>query len=727
MADKFILGFPISEKTASSVMFQDGTNVGIGTASPAYLLDMESTATGLTHNLKLNKTPITDDYAEIAFQLWSGAGTGLNTFGGSGTSRPGVVLRAVNENASTAAGAFVVGTFSGGADNTNLTEKFRISSDGNVGIGTDSPSAKLKIEGNAATNGLSIKSAANTGTYPFMVTWSEGTEGDAFCVDSNLNVGIGTNSPDSLLHIESTLDTSSPIFTIENDDAKQIELGVVRSVAGTNPNTSFLAYDDDLRFIAGSGTTNEVVRIKSDGNVGIGTTTVDDKLHILGDSTKIQQQGQGGITLKFNHGNNASINSDINIANIKSFVSSGSSGSEGGGLAFETKPTSGAATERMRITSGGNVGIGTDNPQNTLHLGDNTNTLAGTLRIDSFVANQFWKIEPGTNTLNIKDYDGTALQSFDGANNYVLFNGGNVGIGTTSPNAKLHAVGTASNIKAVIEAQSTNAANSFFNAFRAKPANGDNSAGSGLWLGANNQTSSRISTGASYYSAGQWYTQASYSIMETTNGDFKIFTGAGATAGLNTPVERMRITSGGNLLLGITNEAAQPTAKNFFIADYQSGASITVGGHSGTHTAVLFRHNGATTPGSIVITSNTTSYNETSDYRLKEDLQDFNGLDMISNIPVYDFKWKSEDSRAYGVMAHELQEVLPQAVSGEKDATEEYEITPAVLDEEGNVSEEAVMGTRDDTQGVDYSKIVPLLVKSIQELKAEIELLKLNN
>ena len=72
--------------------------------------------------------------------------------------------------------------------------------------------------------------------------------------------------------------------------------------------------------------------------------------------------------------------------------------------------------------------------------------------------------------------------------------------------------------------------------------------------------------------------------------------------------------------------------------------------------------------------------------------------DMVSKIKMYDFKWKSDESRSYGVMAHELQEVLPDAVSGEKDAEE--------------------------MQGVDYSKIVPLLVKSIQELKAEIELLK---
>jgi hypothetical protein len=93
-----------------------------------------------------------------------------------------------------------------------------------------------------------------------------------------------------------------------------------------------------------------------------------------------------------------------------------------------------------------------------------------------------------------------------------------------------------------------------------------------------------------------------------------------------------------------------------------------------------------------------TSYNTTSDYRLKEDLQDFNGLEMISNIPVYDYKWKVDESRSYGVMAHELQAVLPNAVTGEKDAEE--------------------------MQAVDYSKIVPLLIKSIQELKAEIELLK---
>ena len=115
-------------------------------------------------------------------------------------------------------------------------------------------------------------------------------------------------------------------------------------------------------------------------------------------------------------------------------------------------------------------------------------------------------------------------------------------------------------------------------------------------------------------------------------------------------------------------------------------------------------YNGNGIVGNIETSGSTTSYNETSDYRLKEDLQDFAGLDMVSKIPVYDFKWKVDESRSYGVMAHELAEVLPQSVSGEKDS----------LNEDGSMK----------PQGVDYSKIVPLLVKSIQELKADNDILK---
>ncbi len=97
-----------------------------------------------------------------------------------------------------------------------------------------------------------------------------------------------------------------------------------------------------------------------------------------------------------------------------------------------------------------------------------------------------------------------------------------------------------------------------------------------------------------------------------------------------------------------------------------------------------------------------TAFNTTSDYRLKEDFKSFNGLNIISNINVYDFKWKDKDGitgkRAYGVKAHELETAMSSAVTGAKDG--------------------------EDMQTVDYSKLVPILIKSIQELKAEIETLK---
>ena len=104
--------------------------------------------------------------------------------------------------------------------------------------------------------------------------------------------------------------------------------------------------------------------------------------------------------------------------------------------------------------------------------------------------------------------------------------------------------------------------------------------------------------------------------------------------------------------------------------------------------------------GYIASTSSTTAgiFNS-SDYRLKEDLQSFSGIGKLMSMKFYDFKWKSEEGfRDYGVIAHELQEVLPMAVIGEKD---------------GEVN-----------QGVDYSKLIPIMAKAIQELKAEIDLLK---
>jgi len=201
------------------------------------------------------------------------------------------------------------------------------------------------------------------------------------------------------------------------------------------------------------------------------------------------------------------------------------------------------------------------------------------------------------------------------------------------------------------------------------------------------------------YANGYWADMAALKfIRDSTAGELAFYTSASATSG----VERMRITSGGDFEFknGTLKVGDSTTAELLIIPSPDGFAPALLQFHktdTASQTVLQFLQNNIQ-KGSITYSGTSTSFNTTSDYRLKEDLQDFAGLDMVSKIPVYDFKWKTDESRSYGVMAHELQEVLSDAVSGEKDAEE--------------------------MQGVDYSKIVPLLVKSIQELKAEVELLK---
>jgi hypothetical protein len=155
--------------------------------------------------------------------------------------------------------------------------------------------------------------------------------------------------------------------------------------------------------------------------------------------------------------------------------------------------------------------------------------------------------------------------------------------------------------------------------------------------------------------------------------------------------ERMRITSDGNLIVG----------KSSFVADSLriDGNGIVSNARTGTGTNTHFNFfNGNGLVGTITTSGSSTLFNTTSDYRLKEDLKEINGLEKVLALKVYNYKWKSDKSRMDGVLAHELGEVLPYAVNGEKDGLQ--------------------------MQSVDYSKIVPILIQSIKELKQEIDILK---
>ena len=149
-----------------------------------------------------------------------------------------------------------------------------------------------------------------------------------------------------------------------------------------------------------------------------------------------------------------------------------------------------------------------------------------------------------------------------------------------------------------------------------------------------------------------------------------------------------------------------------------------------TMTAHVFLTNTSTQAGYIACSGSTTNYVTSSDYRIKENVTNITGAtDRLKQLNPVRFNFIGDaDTTVDGFLAHEVQSVVPEAITGTKDGMrdEEYEVTPAVLDDDGNVVTEAVMGTRSVPayQGIDQSKLVPLLVATIQELEARIAALE---
>jgi hypothetical protein len=185
---------------------------------------------------------------------------------------------------------------------------------------------------------------------------------------------------------------------------------------------------------------------------------------------------------------------------------------------------------------------------------------------------------------------------------------------------------------------------------------------------------------------------------QTSGTELLFFTGQ-TSSNTAASKEKMRIDASGNLLVGTTS-ILYSAGQNGISVKTTVGYAITTKPTSDNYNVITCLNAAGSIVGSVYSTSSTTSFSTSSDYRLKENVQPItNGLSTVLALNPVRYDWVSDKSAGEGFIAHEIQNVIPNAVTGEKDA----------VDAEGSVK----------PQGVDYSKIVVHLVAAIQELTLE--------
>jgi hypothetical protein len=338
--------------------------------------------------------------------------------------------------------------------NTNGSERIRIDSSGNVGIGTTSPGYKLEINSGTTNVTSAFKSTDNqawisiqdddSGTYGALI----GTDTDAgndfvianqsaqktFVINSG-NVGIGTTSPGSKLEVAGGAD--SIVKVLGTTTAARLDLQ-------TNSYHKFIqTIESDGRFrLYNQTTSSEQLTVLNNGNVGINTTSPEEKLHVIGsalisNNEFYKVENTTGTNYKIAGLTNGNV---IQIGAID-YTSAGTIFAGGDNISITTGGASGST--RMKIDSSGNVGVGISNPNKKFVVkspGADNGIFLLKNSTSGIIANI---IETGSGDgalLLATNAAATSVLLRGSGNNYI--NSGNVGIGTTSPGTKLVIEGT---------------------------------------------------------------------------------------------------------------------------------------------------------------------------------------------------------------------------------------------------------------------------------------------
>ena len=590
-----------------------------------------------------------------------------------------------------------------------------------------------------------IVSVTNTGsgsnvlsTSPTLVTPTLGV-----ATATSLQGIIGNVTP-ATGNFTTLTENSSPVIV-------QTDIGTGANEIPLNQYLGALAYQDNV-----SLTTNDITGTLATTNGGTGLTSFTSGGVVYASSTSALATGSA---LTFN-GNALGVTgtggaSAINLTDATSHVGFTATPATGGGFYFSnnrvgsstffrTSNASGSDTIPMTFLSGGNVGIGTSSPAYKLDV-SGTMGVSGAVTLSGGTANAVAYLN-GSKVLT----SGSTL----------YFDGTNLALGTTSASGKLHIFKSSGG---QLQIQSDNTGTSTIDmGGTTTPARGGirfddndgslnfrtnsttqvtlNNAGNlGLgvtpsaWGGSYKAlqtpagsisafSTSQFGINQNAYDSGTgtfvYATTAAASRYLQLSGAHNWYTAASGTAGnAITFTQAMTLDANQTLLLGAT-------AANLESAYSVALCGSSSAGNAGQHTfngqngntvmrinqafadtnargAIYFYRSG-TQVGSITVSSTVTAYNTTSDQRLKENIQNADSASsLIDAIQVRKFDWKESNlHERYGFVAQELLTVVPEAVHQPEDT--------------------------DAMMSVDYSKLVPMLVKEIQSLRVRVAQLETN-
>jgi hypothetical protein len=614
---------------------------------------------------------------------------------------------------------------------------------------TTTTGALTSTDWNTFNNKLSTATAAST-YVPYT-----GATGNVTLGTNSLTAGVGSFASSG----------GSDTFAINHSSGSGIALNITKggngeglvinktsgsgnalSVIGAATFSSSITAGD---IFSTDGTRTNLFAVSTGQNAGIiGTTTNHDLKFITNNTSRLTIASTGDATFSssvtitgVNYGKKNAVyqNGTTDILNVgRDADMYGGSNSDGGAYVYGNNKyhISTNNNRRLTIDGSGNVGIGTSSPLSKMQIRDGNLGIYVTQGSGGALGGQIYLGDvnfDNANYYNSAPGIGAAYNGNQGVNGDLAFyaygstansrtermriagNSGYVGIGTSNPQYKTQITDTsANNVTNVLALH-----------------NGTNPAGSGTGV----RLLFKLSN---FESAAEIRKFASIEGLATSDYNEDIALVFKTKGNNQDPAERARITSGGNVLIGTTTnysdyrfQVAGASSANSYSAYFLGGGSTSNGiniylpGNRSSDTTYNAMALGDDLSyrfivygnGNIVNTNG--SYGSISDFKLKENIEDATPkLNDLLKVKIRNYNLIGDDKKQIGVIAQELEEVFPSMIDESEDF-KEIEVT----DQEGNITKERqFLGT--STKSVKYSVFVPMLIKAIQELKAEIDELK---